>query len=489
MIHIIPVQIHQEGQSGKEDYLLAKCAKFEKALKAGSPERDAGQDEEKKKRYLQHLLQFIDAPGAQMSLTPLADAQAQAAARTLKEKVDSVFPLIEGETLLQESSGHMGSALYWKQATNLATLCFTDEALLPLREEAVATPPPPAPSDNTQEEAEALQKIAKNVLDIGKGLSKVVPSPYGSVLSGVLEGIGLYVSMGSTKDSAKETEKTIQRIGELVGKITWENNVKQTVKEQTGVINGVLDGLNDHYIPLKKDARTDVTRKELVDNYLTPFLLKLDTVIATLALDEFDIASLPEYCLAANTYFCVLQELAVLDHEHQDNPFQSPYCKELKETKAPRFIRYVNETYDKILNKTRESVSATTEYANVMRAFRLVHWCPTCNDPDKALPGEFRIGLINYDLTKAWYCDNNTFSNTPYGYEFCLCHPNWAYDECGKARDSWIGKKQGELISQIESELGVFKRLANEEWAKLKTHPLYGSDGATSEEPVFPFGP
>lgn len=489
MIHIIPVQIHKDGQSGKEDYLLAKCAKFEKALKAGAPERDAGQDDEKKKRYLQHLLQFIDAPGAEISLTPVADAEAQATIRTLKEKVDSVFPLIEGETLLQESSGRMGRALYWKQVTNLATLCFTDDSLLAACEETAATPPPPALSDNAQEEAEALQKIAKNVLDIGKGLSKVVPSPYGSVLSGVLEGIGLYVSMGSTKESAKETEKTIQRIGELVGKITWENNVKQTVKEQTGVINGVLDGLNDHYIPLKKDARADITRKELVDNYLTPFLLKLDTVIATLSLDEFDIASLPEYCLTANTYFCVLQELAVLDHEHQDNPFQSPYCKELKEIKAPRFIRYVNDTYDKILNKARESVSATTEYANAMRAFRLVHWCPSCNDPEKALPGEFRIGLINFDLVKAWYYDNSTFSNTPYGYEFCLCHPNWAYDECGKARDSWIGQKQRELISQIESELGVFKRLANEEWTKLKTHPLYGSDGAQSEVSVFPFGP
>lgn len=489
MIHIIPLQIHQAGPLSQEDYLLAKCAKFENVLKAGSPARDVGQDEEKKKAYLQHLQQFIAGQSSEFPLTPLADAETQATAGALKEKVAGVFPLIEGETLLEEQAGWMGNVLYLKQLTNLATLCFTDDSLPVIRQETTSVPPP-ALSDNAQEEAEALQKIAKNVLDIGKGLSKVVPAPYGSVLSGVLEGISLYVSTGSTKESATETEKTIQRISELVGKITWENNLKEIVKLQSGVINGVLIGLNDHYIPLKKDAKSNITRQELVDNFLTPFLFELDGVIGTLLVDEVDIASLPEYCLAATTYFCVLQELAILDNEHQDNPFQSPYCREIVETKVSYFTKYVNDTYDKILNKAKESVPSTTEYANERRAFRLVHWCPSCNDPEQSLPGEFRIGLIAYDLVKAWYCDNNTFNNTPYGYEFCLCHPTWAYDECGKARNSWISQKQGELASQIENELAMFKRLANEEWAKLKTHPLYGSDGEQSaEEPFFPFGP
>jgi hypothetical protein len=64
------------------------------------------------------------------------------------------------------------------------------------------------------------------------------------------------------------------------------------------------------------------------------------------------------------------------------------------------------------------------------------------------------------------------------GYEFCLTcgHDKWAYNECGKARNEWIANKQKELVDRIEEEMGSLKQLANEQWAKLKTHPLYGND-------------
>lgn len=484
MMQIVPLKIQKETSSEKEDYLKTRCSKFEKALKVGAPDRDASQDESKKQECLRHLLLLAEGRLADFSLTSPEDSDALANAQSLKEKVDAVFPLVDGEALIEEQTGQAGNTIYVKQVTNLSTIYFTDDSPVSVPEGvgAAESPVPAAgaASDNAKEEAEALQKVAKTVVDIGKGLSKIVPAPYGTVLSGVFEGFSAYLSMTTSSQSSQDTEKMIQRIGELVGKITWGNSVKQTIKEQAGVVYGVIDGLNDHYGPLKKESKTDDTRKELVDNYLTPYLLKLDTVINTLSQSDFDVASLPEYCLAAGAYFCVLQELAVLDADHQNDPFQSPRCKELKDVKAPRFIKYVNDTYDKIIKKAKDSVSSTTELKYDLRLFRSCLSCPNHETArvEKKWKEVEGIGTlpVGTDYYGAWYYDNGTFGSSPDGFIFCTCHSTWAWETCSKARDIWISKKQQELVDQIESEMGSLKKLANEEWSKLKTRPLYGSD-------------
>lgn len=479
MIQVVPLQIHKETSSEKEAYLQARGSKFERMLRAAAPDRDASQDERNKQAYLRHLRLLAESGIAGFSLVALEDSAALASAQSFKEKVDAIFPLIDGETLIEEQVGEAANRIYVKQVTNLSTICFTDPSLA-LAPEVAGAAEPPAPAagavaDNAQEEAEALQKVSKTVVDIGKGLVKVVPAPYGTVLSGVFEGLSTYLSLTSTSQAEKDTEKTISRIGELVGKITWEANVKQTVKEQLGVIRAVVEGLNDHYGPLKKESKADDTRKELVDNYLTPWLLKLDVVIGTLADEDYDVASLPEYCLAAGAYFCILQELAVLDHDHQDDPFKSTRCTEIKDIKAPKFINHVNTTFDRIINKARESVSSTTEYKYKYgeSMFRKIYLCPS--HEKEYHPPEF---FVDFDTIGGWYYDNGTFGSYPNGYQFCpSCgHSTWAYDECGKARNTWVSLKQAELVNQIEIEMGALKKLANVEWAKLKTHPLYGSD-------------
>lgn len=477
MIQVVPLQIQKKTSSEKEAYLKARGSKFEKVLKAAATDRDANQNERSKEELIRHLRLLAESGIADFSLTPLEGTADLASAQSFKEKVDAMFPLIDGETLIEEQIGRVASRIYVKQVTNLSTLCFTDPSMAIAPDAAQAVQPSAsaagAVANNSQEEAEALQKVAKSVVDIGKGLVKVVPAPYGTVLSGAFEGLSAYLSLGSTSQAEKDTEKMISRIGELVGKITWEANVKQTVKEQTGIVYAVIEGLNDHYAPLKKESKANDTRKELVDNYLTPWLLKLDVVINTLAQDEFDVASLPEYCLAAGAYFCILQELAVLDAGHQDDPFKSTRCHEIQNIKAPRFIKYVNDTYAKIVDKARESVNSTTEYVYTLRLFRFNNNCP-----EHCVDGEGRHIYEGADQVGAWYYDNKTFGSAPKGFNFCLkCgHDKWAYETCGKARDRWIWDKQTELVNRIETEMGALKKLANEEWARLKTHPLYGSD-------------
>jgi hypothetical protein len=392
MIQIVPLNIQKETPSGKEEYLKARCAKFEKVLKAGAPDRDTSQDERVKQEYIERLLMLAEGGTADFTLVPLEDSTASASAQSFKEKVDATFPLIDGETLIEEQIGRIGNRIYVKQATNLSTFCFTDTSF-ELGEEFAPAEQPPAPADgaaanNAQDEAEALQKIAKTVVDIGKGLVKVVPAPYGSVLSGAFEGLSTYLSLTSTSQVAKDTEKTINRISELVGKLTWKANVQQTVKEQAGAINSIIEELTETYGPRKTNSKANDTRKELIDRYLNPFRDGLNKAINTLAQDDFDIASLPEYCMAAGAYFCVLQELAVLDSDCSDDPFKSTYCDELKNKKVPRCIDHVNQTYEKIINKAKESVSSTTEYIYEARLFRKIYACcgssPKCETFDKA---------------------------------------------------------------------------------------------------------
>jgi len=480
MIQVVPLRIHKETSSDRDAYLKAKGSKFERVIKAGAPNRDAANDERSKREILRHLVLLAEAGVADFPLSPVEDPALMAKAQALKAEVDATFPMIEGETLMEEQVGLVGNKIYVKQVSNLATLYFTDATMaLDPQGPAVAVSEQVAPvvgaaADNAQEEAEALQKVAKSVLDIGKGLVKVVPAPYGTVLSGAFEGLSAYLSLGSTSQAQQDTERMINRIAELVLKITWEANVKQTVKEQAGVVYAVIEGLNDHYAPLKKESKADDTHKELVDNYLTPWLLQLDVVLSTLAKDEdFAVASLPEYCLAAGAYLCILQELAVLDHDHQDDPFKSTRCTQIKNIKAPRFIDHVNTTYDKIVNRVRESVISTTEHIYTLRLFRL-----NINCPEHSVDGTGRHIYEGCDEIGAWYYDNSTFGSSPKGFNYCLrCgHDKWAWEASSKARDSWILGKQNELTARIDSELGFLKKLANEEWAKLKTYPLYGSD-------------
>jgi molybdopterin converting factor small subunit len=492
MIQIVPLQIRKETSSDKEGYLIARCSKFEKVLKASAPNRDTTQDESKKQGYLQHLLLLAEGGIADFPLTPLEDSVALASSQSFKEKVEAVFPLIDGETLIEEQIGRAGNHINVKQVTNLSTLCLTDTSvtIAPEETEAVESSAPTvgAVADNAKEEAEALQKVAKTVVDIGKGLVKALPGPYGSILSGVFEGLSTYLSMTSTSQEEKDTENTIKRIGELMGKITWKVNVQQTIKTQAGVVRGIIEGLNDHYAPLKKELKSNDTAKQLVNNYLTPYLRDLDTVIGTLTQSDFDVASLPEFCMAAGAYFCVLQELAVLDEGHRDDPFKSTRCDEIKNIKAPRFIKYVNETYDKIVKTARESVSPATEYKYDLRFGRGILECPDsyCMSvryqpsqqqyikyKDVEGVGRFSTGT---DLLGAWYYDSGTFESYPDGFAYCGCHTTWAWETCGKARDKWIANKQAKLVSDIENELGSLKSLANQEWEKLKEYPLYGND-------------
>jgi hypothetical protein len=130
VIQVIPLRIHQETSADKEAYLNAKGVKFEKVLKSSAPNRDMSKDETNKQEYFHYLIQLADSDIAEFPLTPLTESDMRASAQTFQEKAEAIFPLIEGESLIESQIGSYGNRIYVKQATNLSTVYFSDPSMV-----------------------------------------------------------------------------------------------------------------------------------------------------------------------------------------------------------------------------------------------------------------------------------------------------------------------------------------------------------------------
>jgi len=481
-LNFVPVKIAKERPDDKLAYLKAKCLNYEKSLKENAAGDAVTPNKELMQEFFQHILTNLDGQASALPLSPLKYDECSSVYLPLKDSISKTFPLLDDEYLLEEQTGYAGGYVCIKQTTNFATAYFFDDSnFIPdsLDEtEFTELSEAKATDRNPQEEAEALQKTVKTVVEVCKGLVKVVPAPYGTILSGVFEGFNTYLSMVSTSDKDKDTENMINRINDLVAKLTWKTAVRQIILEQSGKIDGIVLGLSSHYAKQKKDRKDFESRYELVNEYLIPYQRELDTVLSTLCKDEVDVASIPQYCLGAGAYICILQELAVLDKAHQDDPFKSQYCSEIKDVWIPMFIKYITSTYDKIVSQSRKQVEDTTEHK----------WDYRFGRPMLGHSKFDEIGYTYYDLDGVgrfrvlteilggWYYDNATLGNYPHCFQYRILAPTWAWETSGKARSIWIANKQKALLDLIEQDLGDFKKLALNEWTELKTKPLYGSD-------------
>ena len=482
MIIVITTHISSDDELGKKAYIEAKHEKFESILKAGYPDRDKSEDTQKRHDYIEQQYQIAISDCPEIVLYDLSyiklplvngvDSQDRdgivARAHAFKEKVNDTFPLITGENLLEDVLGFAGNQIFVKQMTNLATLYFTDETMVidKAGPEPVATVDEESIilTDNEKERAEALERVLNMALKIGKGVSAVVPPPFKTVLSGVFEGFDFFLSLTTKPQHEKDNELLIQRIAEVCYKAAWDANIRQTVTTQAGRIFGIVKGMARGYGPQKEDGAPP---DKLERDYLMPYYRDLNEILGILSLNAYAEASLPEYCLAATTLFSVLQELAVLDTKHT-NPFDSKHCKALQEKECSDHRNHVMRVYTKLQNDARELVEKTTEYQWTIKGpTRYVLTCPDC--PPKGLRVGTGIG---------WFYDNAYFDAYHDGFQTCIClpaHDKWASDLCYQERKEWILFKQSEVYYKIQRELGGFYRLAESEWGRLLTHPLYGA--------------
>ena len=479
MITVLTTNILAEDELGKKAYIEAKHDKFERVLKAGNPDRDKSKDSEIRSAYIEHQYLIATSNIPEISVYDIAyittpfDTDVDTPdrngllvrAQSFKQLVDATFPLIQGESPIDEVLGFAGKQIYVKQVTNLATLYFTDESVVIEQGRTELAVPdievPAVLTENEKERAEALARVLRIALELGKGLNTVVPQPYKTVLSGVFGGFDYLLSLSKKPQHEQDNDLLIQRMAEVAYKAAWDANVRQTVAEQAGLIYSLIEKMAQGYGRQKKDKEKP---EKLVDCYLRPYWGDLSDILNTLRKPKFAEASLPEYCLAASLQFSILQELAVLDDKHT-NPFESQWCKALQEHYAPISIEHVRQIYATLVGDACKLVETTTEIVYTTRPFRIVQNCRVHFGDPASFHG---IG---------WFYDNGYFGYYPQGFAFCHCpeHYQWAYDQCVSHRKDWIWSKQGSVEGKIINELGGFHNLANRDWTHLLTHPLYGA--------------